>query len=100
MINLSSISGFEWDHGNAYKSEQKHKIRQGDAEEVFFNQPVYFFEDAKHSAIEDRWVVLGITNQGVRLSIVFTLRNSNSLIRVISARRMSRKEKLIYEKAS
>ncbi len=100
MVDLSSVSSFEWDEGNAYKSEQKHKISQGDAEEVFFNQPVYFFDDIRHSRTEARWIVLGRTNQGLGLSIVFTLRRKNSLIRVISARPMSRKERIIYEKAN
>jgi uncharacterized DUF497 family protein len=99
MIDLSSVSGFEWDQGNSNKSLDKHKISQGDSEEVFFNQPIYFFEDIKNSSSEPRWVVLGVTNLGVELSIVFTLRKKNSLIRVISARPMSRKERFVYEKA-
>jgi uncharacterized DUF497 family protein len=99
MIDLSSVSGFEWDQGNAYKSLDKHKISQGDSEEVFFNQPVYFFEDLQHSTSETRWIVLGVTNLGLELSIVFTLRKRNTLIRIISARPMSRKERVIYEKA-
>ncbi len=99
MIDLSPIVGFEWDQGNVYKSEQKYQVTQGDAEEVFFNQPVCFFEDGKHSLEESRWIALGVTNQGVALSIVFTLRKKNSLIRVISARPMSKKERSLYEKA-
>jgi uncharacterized DUF497 family protein len=99
MIDLSSVSGFEWDQGNAYKNLDKHRISQGDSEEVFFNQPIYFFEDLQHSISEARWIVLGVTNLGLELSIVFTLRKRNTLIRIISARPMSRKERVIYEKA-
>lgn len=96
MIDLSQILGFEWDEGNARKNE-KHGVIQSEAEEVFFNQPLLLLEDAKHSEQELRFHALGKTHEGRKLHITFTLRAGNTLLRIISARDMHRKERTIYE---
>lgn len=54
-------------------------------------------EDAVHSIGESRLHALGQTDAGRRLHVTFTLRRSGTLIRVISARDMHRKERLRYE---
>ena len=99
MIDLHQIVGFQWDAGNAYKSQDKHGVTQGEAEEIFFNQPLMISGDKKHSEEERRYLALGITGAKVMLSVVFTLRKKASLIRVVSARPMSKKERAFYEKA-
>ena len=99
MVDFQQIVGFQWDAGNAYKSQDKHGVSQGEAEEIFFNQPLLVVDDTKHSVEEARYLALGVTNSGVPLSIVFTLRNKASLIRVVSARPMSKRERAFYEKA-
>ena len=99
MIDFDYIVGFQWDTGNAHKSNEKHAVSQGEAEEIFFNQPLLIDGDEKHSLEERRYLALGITSVGRLLSVVFTLRKQASLIRVVSARPMSRKERAFYEKA-
>jgi len=99
MIDLHQIAGFQWDVGNAYKSQNKHGVTQGEAEEIFFNQLLLISGDEVHSMEEWRYLALGITGSGTLLSVVFTLRNQATLIRVVSARRMSKKERAFYEKA-
>ncbi len=99
MIDLKKISGFEWDEGNARKND-KHGVSMAQAEQVFFNAPLLLLEDAAHSQKENRLHALGKTNEGRALHITLTLRESNTLIRVISARDMHRKERTIYDKAS
>ena len=99
MIGLSKISGFEWDEGNARKNE-KHGVSMAEAEQVFFNAPLLLLDDAAHSQKEYRLHALGKTNEGRTLHITLTLRESNTLIRVVSARDMHRKERAIYDKAS
>ena len=99
MIGLDSIGGFDWDDGNARKNE-KHGIGQTEAEEVFFNWPLLLLADVRHSERELRFHALGKTNEGRELHITFTLRAEGTLIRVISARDMHRKERIIYEQAS
>jgi uncharacterized protein len=99
MINLGQITGFNWDTGNARKNE-KHGVSMAEAEQVFFNSPLLLLEDAAHSQKEPRIHALGKTDDGRTLHITFTLRQAGSLIRVISARDMHRKERAIYEQAN
>lgn len=99
MIDLGKISGFTWDDGNARKNE-KHGVVQAETEEVFFNQPLLLLADARHSDREFRFHALGKTNEGRALHITFTLRADGTLIRVISARDMHRKERIVYEQAN
>lgn len=99
MIDLDKIIGFDWDDGNARKNE-KHGVGQAESEEVFFNQPLLLVSDSQHSEREVRFHALGKSNEGRALHITFTLRANSTLIRVISARDMHRKERVIYEQAS
>jgi uncharacterized protein len=98
MIDWALVVGFDWDVGNERKSADKHGVSQGEAEQAFFNQPLLVLEDDRHSLVETRFHALGHTNDGRRLHITFTLRRENSLIRVISARDMSGRERTVYEK--
>jgi uncharacterized DUF497 family protein len=99
MIDLSRISGFDWDDGNARKND-KHGVSMAETEQVFFNAPLLLLVDEKHSGIEMRLHALGRTDEGRLLHVTFTLRSAGSLIRVISARDMHRKERTIYEQAN
>jgi uncharacterized DUF497 family protein len=99
MIDLTKIIGFEWDGGNARKNE-KHGVSMAEAEQVFFNMPLLVLEDIKHSMREIRFHALGKTDKVRLLHITFTLRHAGEKIRIISARDMHRKERVIYEKAN
>jgi uncharacterized DUF497 family protein len=99
MIDWMRITGFNWDDGNSRKSVEKHDVSQSEAEQVFFNQPLPVLADEEHSQQEVRYHALGRTNNTRLLHITFTLRVTGSLIRVISARDMHRKERIIYEKS-
>jgi uncharacterized protein len=99
MVDLSLIEGFNWDTGNATKSETKHAVSQREAEQVFLNQPLIITDDLAHSGQELRMQALGKTLSNRCLHISFTLRAEGTLIRVISARDMSKKERKQYEEA-
>jgi len=90
----AECEGFEWDAGNAEKIWRGHRVTPGECEELFFNQPVVVGSDQKHSEGEERFYALGQTDAGRLLFLVFTVRGR--LIRLISARDMSRKERRIY----
>ena len=98
MIDFTKITGFDWDPGNERKNE-KHGVSKTEAEQVYFNQPLLILDDAKHSQDEPRYHALGKTDALRMLHITFTLRQEETLIRVISARDMSRKERTIYEES-
>ena len=99
MIDWRTLAGFNWDDGNARKNE-KHGVSMAQAEQVFFNAPLLLLEDANHSQQEPRLHALGRADDGRTLHITFTLRQSGTLIRVISARDMHRKERTVYEQAA
>jgi uncharacterized DUF497 family protein len=90
------LSGFEWDPGNWRKSELKHGVAAAEAEEVLLNDPVCQV-DTPHSGNEQRYVALGVTNEGRALFVAFTIRRSR--VWIISARPMSRRERVVYEEA-
>lgn len=96
-IDWTLVAGFDWDDGNSRKSTIKHEVGQSEAEQVFFNQPLVIVHDEKHSSSEKRFHALGRTNLDRSLHVTFTLRADDSLIRVISARPMHRKEIALYE---
>ena len=100
MLNFNSVVGFQWDAGNERKNELKHAVSKGEAEEILFTVPLLSSEDAAHSNLEPRFLALGITHSGRRLTVIFTLRDGGTLIRVISARDQHRKERALYDKAS
>lgn len=91
---LAHAAGFEWDVGNTEKNWARHQVSSAECEQVFFNQPLVVALDTKHSDLEPRFYALGQTDSTRRLMIVFTLRGD--LVRVISARDMSRKERKEY----
>ncbi len=93
--DLRWCTGFEWDEGNLLKNWEKHRFSASECEQVFFNQPLVTADDERHSGQEPRLYGLGQTDAGRRLFVVFTVRGS--LIRVISARDMNRREKREYE---
>jgi uncharacterized protein len=99
MIDLDQIAGFDRDDGDSRKSADKHDVSQAEAESIFFNDPLIVVEDARHSETEQRLHAFGKTAQNRLLHISFTLRQNGTMIRVISARDMHRKERQIYEKA-
>lgn len=99
MFDLDTIEGFDWDDANARKND-KHGVSQAEAEQVFFNQPLLLLADSRHSENEPRFHALGKTNEGRELHVTVTLRARGSLVRVISARDMHRKERTIYAQAN
>ena len=100
MIDWTRIEGFDWDAGNSRKSVDKHAVTQVEAEQLFFNEPLLVVEDARHSDREARFHALGQTDGRHLLHVTFTLRRDRTLIRVISARAMHRKERHRYEQES
>ncbi len=87
---------FEWDKWNLDKSYVKHGVTHKEAEEVFVDEWSFVLPDIKHSQKEERFIIVGKTLEKKDLFVVFVVRGKK--IRMISARRMHRKEVLRYEK--
>src|ERR1019366_2152501 len=95
MNPLIECVGFDWDAGNSGKNWRGHRVSDSECEEVFFNRPIVVRRDREHSEEESRFYALGRTDRGRAMFVVFTVRGK--LVRVISARDMTRKERRIYQ---
>ena len=87
----------EWDANKAARNLDKHRVGFAEAATVF-NDPMFItVVDDEHSADEERYITLGLSAQGQLLLVAHTERASR--IRIISARRATRKEELFYAEA-
>lgn len=82
MAKLPIPLSFDWDKDNLEKNRKRHKVHFKEAEEVFLNKPLKTYRDKKHSQKEERFTALGMTNEGRRLYLVFTIRKEG--LRIIS----------------
>ncbi|MEZ4814428.1 MAG: BrnT family toxin [Bdellovibrionota bacterium] len=89
---------FEWDHGNKVKSAIKHEITCEEAESLFHMKDflILLGKQVRPPVPEDRYGAYGVTNTGRHLFVCFTIRGKK--IRVISIRKMNRKDLKEYEK--
>ena len=88
---------FEWDENKAKTNLTKHGVSFEEASTVLGDPLSLTFPDPAHSQAEDRFIILGLSHQRKLLVVVHTERGDN--IRVISARRASRKERRNYEES-
>jgi uncharacterized DUF497 family protein len=86
---------FEWDDQKAIKNLAKHEVSFEEASTVFADPLSLTIADPLHSDDEDRFVTLGESGEGRLLVVVFTERGDN--IRIITARRATRRERKDYE---
>lgn len=94
LEDLKKIDGFDWDTGNISKNFLKHGVTNIEIEEIFFDKFLLIYPNVKHSDSELRFYCLGKTFLDRSLFVSFTIRSN--LIRPISARDMSKKEREIY----
>ena len=100
MIELGGIVGFEWDHGNIRKSAYKHGVSPREAEQAFLDARLLILTDDEHSGAEKRFHAYGQSARGRLLLVSFTLRQNETMVRVISARNMCRRERQRYAEES
>lgn len=98
MITIKEPHKFEWDKGNKDKNWLKHKVKNEECEEIFFDKKKKILKDVLHSGKEKRFIILGKTKKERLLFVVFTIRNKK--VRVISARDVNKKEVILYEEKS
>ncbi len=94
---MKSIS-FEWDEQKSYANLKKHKISFEEAQTVFCDANARMVFDSDHSSDEDRFILLGLSGAVRVLVVVHCCRGNNEqIIRIISARRATKKEQKQYE---
>jgi len=90
---------FEWDIGKEAVNIQKHGVSFEQASYVFADPFALNRYDDEHSEEEDRWVMLGKSLNEVILVVVhtFTTDEGTEFVRIISARKATKKEKQAYQ---
>ncbi|HSE88971.1 MAG TPA: BrnT family toxin [Candidatus Binatia bacterium] len=88
---------YEWDGAKASTNLRKHKVSFAEAASVFLDPLALSFFDPDHSDEEDREITIGISSRKRALFVSHCERGGR--IRIISARKATRKERLQYEKS-
>ncbi|HCO93510.1 MAG TPA: hypothetical protein DIU00_06100 [Phycisphaerales bacterium] len=87
---------FSWDACKARQNLQKHKVSFEEATTVFYDENAIEFFDPEHSVDEDRFLMLGLSGHLRIIVVSYCLRKRNSEIRIISARKATKKEEKAY----
>jgi len=87
---------FEWDDKKSISNKRKHGVSFEEAQTVFFDDDAIEYADPVHSDVEDRFLMLGRSYQLRVLVVCHCVRESKSVIRIISARKATPKERHVY----
>lgn len=87
---------FEWDQNKNEINKKKHKISFEEARTVFYDPEALVIDDPEHSEQEDRFIILGLSKKANLLVVCHCYRESDSVIRIISARKATTTETKYY----
>jgi uncharacterized protein len=87
---------FDWDSQKARINEQKHGISFIEAQTVFYDENARLRYDSDHSLDEERYILLGISSSFRLLVVCHVYREEQDIIRIISARKATKKEAQQY----
>ena len=87
---------FEWDANKNITNQKKHKISFEEAQTVFYDENALLIDDPEHSDEEDRFILLGFSRRANLLVVCHCYRQSESVIRIISARKATKTEEKAY----
>jgi hypothetical protein len=85
---------FEWDPHKAARNLDKHKVSFDEAKTVFRDRMLISLVDEEHSIDEERYITIGMSARGRLLLVAHTDRGGQ--VRIISARKATRKEEHFY----
>ena len=89
---------FEWDENKNQINQSKHGISFDEAKTVFYDERALVIDDPEHSETEDRFIILGISDKTRLLVVCHCYRESDMVIRLISARKATKNESKYYGK--
>ncbi len=88
---------FDWDKNKATKNLVKHKVSFEEAQSVFDDDNARLIFDPDHSEDEDRFILLGLSYSLKVLVVVHCYKDVENIIRLISARKATKKEAINYK---
>ena len=89
---------FEWDENKNHINQNKHNISFEEAKTVFYDDEALVIDAPDHSEAEERFIILGLSNKANLLIVCHCYRASDTVIRIISARRATKTESKFYRK--
>jgi uncharacterized DUF497 family protein len=92
-----ALTRFSWDVRKASANRRKHGVSFEEAHTVFYDENARLIHDPEHSETEDRFVLLGMSIALRVLAVCHCYRAGESPIRIISARKATKKERTYYE---
>ena len=87
---------FEWDENKNTINKEKHNISFEEARTVFYDDMALVIADPDHSEQEDRFIILGQSTHAKLLVVCHCYRESDTVIRIISARKATKSETIQY----
>lgn len=89
---------FEWDENKNNINKKKHHVSFEEEKTVFYDEEALVIDDPEHSETEERFIILGFSNKANLLLVCHCYRDSDSVIRIISARKANKNESGQYYK--
>ena len=90
---------FEWDPSKAAANLKKHQVSFEEAKSVFYDEFAVQFFDEDHSSDEERFLMLGMSSGAKLLIVCHCEREHSEIIRIISARKATKRESAFYRGA-
>jgi uncharacterized DUF497 family protein len=87
-----------WDARKAKRNLAKHKVSFEEAATVLYDENAIEFFDPDHAKAEDRFLMVGVSYRLRVLVVCYCLRKKGSEVRIISARRATKKEQKVYSR--
>ena len=87
---------FDWDENKNLINQKKHGISFDEAKTVFWDERAILFDDPIHSEEEERFLLLGMSEESNVCIVCHCYRESDNVIRIISARKATKKEEERY----
>ena len=87
---------FEWDRTKETTTIKKHGVSFDEAQSVFYDEFAVQFFDEEHSSEEERFLMIGTSVDARALLVCHCEREAGSVIRIISARKATRREQAFY----
>ena len=90
------VLSFEWDENKSVANQKKHHVSFEEAQTVFVDENALLIDDPDHSDEEDRFILLGLSAKLRALVVCHCYRKNNEVIRIVSARKATRREQKYY----
>lgn len=87
---------FEWDEHKNAVNQAKHQVSFEEAQTVFYDDRALVIDDPEHSQDEERFIILGMSARARLLIVCHCYRASDTVIRIISARKTTKTESMYY----